>query len=361
MYTVDPNIRDLQVKDKVITRLTYSMNAPQIATPELSTEEARCYILLFREGSSYSSYIGLYLPASDRRFYYAYSGNPLSEGGISEALDEATRFAEEMGFVLDELNLSALSVDERNKWVEDQPLFGGKKDVPAVPQQEPQAPQAAKGPEDDLSIPLPEAETEATPALPVPPVPAPEPAAAAAPRAAEAVEYKPPEAVEYEAPEPAAAEAPKAAEAVEYQAPEAVEYKAPEPAAAAAPKAAEAVEYKAPAAVEPRIRPMQARTAGTGAATEQQAGVQVPDDDAVLPSPRLKKRAAAMRQPAGPAKRAASAGASEQGEGEVSGDRPAAAVQAAAPQRPKGSSVLQPATGTVTKEYEALARLLASF
>lgn len=127
MFTIDPNIKDLRVKEKVVSRLYFSMNSPNIATPELGTEEARCYILFFREGNSYSSYVGLYLPSSDRKIYYAYSGNPLSEGAIQAVTEEATRFAEEMGFLLDELNLSGMSVDERNQWIEGQPIFGFKR------------------------------------------------------------------------------------------------------------------------------------------------------------------------------------------------------------------------------------------
>src|SRR5574341_1077296 len=126
MFTADPNITDLQVKEKIISRIFFSLNAPQIATPELSVEEARCYVFFFRAGNSYSAYIGLYLPNSDRRFYYASSGNPVPEQSLNEALDEATRFAEEMGFLLDELKLAVMSVDERNQWIEDQAIFGYK-------------------------------------------------------------------------------------------------------------------------------------------------------------------------------------------------------------------------------------------
>ncbi len=124
MYTVDTDIKDLKVKDRVITKLFFSMNAPQIATPELGTEEARCYIMLFKEGNSYSSYIGLFLPSSDRRFFYTYSENPLAEDRLNEVMEESNQFAEEMGFLLDELKLSVMSVDERNKWIEEQPFFG---------------------------------------------------------------------------------------------------------------------------------------------------------------------------------------------------------------------------------------------
>jgi len=137
MYTVDTDIKDLQAKDRVISKLYFSMNSPQIATPELGTEEALCYIMLFKAGNSYSSYIGLYLPTSDRRFFYSYSGNPLSEDRLNEVMEESNQFAEEMGFLLDELKLAGMSVDERNRWIEDQPFFGYTKKTEEKPEEAP--------------------------------------------------------------------------------------------------------------------------------------------------------------------------------------------------------------------------------
>lgn len=137
MYTVDTNIKDLQVKERVLSRLFYSLNSPMIATPELGTEEARCFIMVFKEEKTYSSYIGLYLPNSERRFFYVYSGNPVSEAGLSELLEESNRFAEEMGFLLDELNVSGMSVEERNKWIDGQPFFGYVKKAEEKPREAP--------------------------------------------------------------------------------------------------------------------------------------------------------------------------------------------------------------------------------
>lgn len=144
MFTVDPNITDLQVKEKVIAKAFFSMNSPEIATPELSVEEARCYILFFRAGNSYSAYIGLYLPKSERKFFYVHSENTLPEEKLKDALDEAMRFAEEMGFLLDELKLASMSVDERNAWIEDQAIFGFRKQAEVKPEEKPQAEAAVK-------------------------------------------------------------------------------------------------------------------------------------------------------------------------------------------------------------------------
>lgn len=204
MFTADPNITDLQVKEKIISRIFFSLNAPQIATPELSVEEARCYVFFFRAGNSYSAYIGLYLPNSDRRFYYAYSGNPVPEQSLNETLDEATRFAEEMGFLLDELKLAVMSVDERNQWIEDQAIFGYKtktEEKPVGMIEEKPAEQPALV-EQKAVAPAPEKPKEAmTP--PPEPAPAQKKAAPAKPQAAQRAPQE-----EEEAVQPAAKAAP---------------------------------------------------------------------------------------------------------------------------------------------------------
>jgi hypothetical protein len=76
MFTITPSLTDLKVKERNIYKMLYSMNSPQVATPELSVEEARCYVLFFSEGPNLSAYIGLYLPRIDRKIFYAYSSNP---------------------------------------------------------------------------------------------------------------------------------------------------------------------------------------------------------------------------------------------------------------------------------------------
>jgi hypothetical protein len=214
MFTADPNITDLQVKEKVISRLFFSLNAPQIATPELSVEEARCYVLFFRAGNSYTAYIGLYLPNSDRRFYYAYSGNPVPEQSVNEALDEATRFAEEMGFLLDELKLAVMSVDERNQWIEDQAIFGYKTRTEEKPVGKVEAKPAEQPAlvEQKTVAPAPEKPKEALtpppePAAAVQPETSPLPAMQPAPAQKKTAPAKPQAAVPQKAPVPEAAAA----------------------------------------------------------------------------------------------------------------------------------------------------------
>ena len=143
MFTADPNITDLQVKEKGIHKILFSMNIHQVATPELSAEDARSYVIFFREGSSLSAYIGIYFMRTDRRFYYSYTANPFPFEGLSDVEDEARGFVEDMGFVLDEINIGGMSLDEKNRWLDEQPMFNRRK--PAEPQAA--APRPAQRPE----------------------------------------------------------------------------------------------------------------------------------------------------------------------------------------------------------------------
>ncbi len=127
MFTITHSLTDLKVKERNIYKMLYSMNSPQVATPELSVEEARCYVLFFSEGPNLSAYIGLYLPRIDRKIFYAYSSNPFPFEAAPDVEFEATGFAEDMGFLLDEISVSGMPADDRNRWIEEQYIFGYKK------------------------------------------------------------------------------------------------------------------------------------------------------------------------------------------------------------------------------------------
>ncbi len=126
MFTINNSIADLKVKERNIYKIFYSMNSPQVATPELGVEEARCYVLFFSEGQNLSAYIGLYLPRTGRKIFYAYTSNPFPFEAAPDVEVEAMGFAEDMGFLLDEISVSGMPLDDRNRWIEEQYIFGYK-------------------------------------------------------------------------------------------------------------------------------------------------------------------------------------------------------------------------------------------
>ncbi len=144
MFNADPNITDLNVREKNLNKVLFSMNIHQVATPELSVEDARCYILFCGEGSTMSAYIALYLTRTDGRIYYSYSSNPFPQEGMAQAEEEARGFVEDMGFVLDEMPLADLSPAEKNRWIDEQAVFSHKKqsEVQPAPSPAPAAPRS---------------------------------------------------------------------------------------------------------------------------------------------------------------------------------------------------------------------------
>ncbi len=147
MFNADPNITELNVREKNLNKVLFSMNIHQVATPDLTVEDARCYILFFGEGSNITAYIALYLTRTDSGIYYSYSSNPFPQEGMAQVEEEARGFVEDMGFVLDEMPLAGVSPAEKNRWIDEQGIFSRKKqpDVRPAPAAEPQ-PQAWKKP-----------------------------------------------------------------------------------------------------------------------------------------------------------------------------------------------------------------------
>ena len=128
MFTVDPNIADLKNKEKSLCNLLFSMNIHEVATPELSVEEARTYVLFFREGiGKMSAYIGLKFINSGRKLYYTHSANPFSSEDRNAVENEARNFAEDLGAMLDEIDIEKMSWEEKRTWFEEHDVFSIKK------------------------------------------------------------------------------------------------------------------------------------------------------------------------------------------------------------------------------------------
>lgn len=132
MFTIDATITDLKVRERNLFKVLFSMNTHQVATPELSVEEARSYIFFFRDGGKVQIYVGLYFISTDRRMYYTHSSNPFPEAQMADVEDEARAFAEGLGAMLDEIDFGKLSTDDKNRWIEEQEFLSGKKEDPPV-------------------------------------------------------------------------------------------------------------------------------------------------------------------------------------------------------------------------------------
>ncbi len=144
MFTVDPTIIDLKVKEKSMLKVLFSMNTHQVANPEMNIEEVRSYVIFCREGDGkISAYIALHLLDTNRGLFYPHSSNPFPEENMTAVDEEARGFAEGLGAMLDEIDITKMTSEERNQWIDDQAIFNLKKQVEAKPTETPAAPATA--------------------------------------------------------------------------------------------------------------------------------------------------------------------------------------------------------------------------
>lgn len=185
MFTIDPNITDVQLKEKDLYKAFFSLNSHEVATPDMSLEEARSYVFFLREGKGrLSVYIGLHLIHTDRKLFYTNSANPFLEDVLPDIEDEARSFAEGLGAFLDEADFAKMSDSEKGEWIDGQSIFGQKKEpepAPAIPPAaaEQAQPEPAPVPQ-PTAVPVPPATpvqtvpaSQATPIPPAAPVPQP--------------------------------------------------------------------------------------------------------------------------------------------------------------------------------------------
>jgi hypothetical protein len=152
MFSIDNNITELNIEEKDILKLLFSMNVHQVATPEMILEDAKSYILFFRESAGrVSAYITLYLTVTNRRLYYVHSSNPFPEEEMGTIEQEALEFAEGLGAMLDEKDFSKMTMEEKKGWIDEQEMFN---------------PRAAPGPSSQPSPAVQEAAASVSPTPP---------------------------------------------------------------------------------------------------------------------------------------------------------------------------------------------------
>lgn len=133
MFTIDISIKDLNVRERNMIKAFFSMNNHQVATPEMMLEDARSYIMFFRESSGkISAYIGIHLLLTGRKLFYSHSSNPFPEQEISSVEEDARIFAEGLGAMLDEVDFTKMDHREKMLWIDTQDIFSAQHEKPEV-------------------------------------------------------------------------------------------------------------------------------------------------------------------------------------------------------------------------------------
>ena len=345
MFTIDTTITDLKVREKNILKILFSMNIHQVATPEMMLEDARSYVLFFRESrGKLFAYIALHLLTTDRKLYYSCSDNPFPDDEMEAVEEEALTFLEGLGAMIDEVNFSNMSDSAQDRWLNDQEMFSEK---PAITETRPA--------EAIVSEVMKEAEPQAAPIQSEPVVPTtPQPVAAPIAAPVEPQPVAAPVAAPIE-PQPVAAPvaAPIEPQPIIPPAPQPVAAPIqPQPVSAPVPPIAAPVQTQpqptpVPPPVTPSVQPVLAPVHAEPVVTPALKPV-VPTVTPTAPRAPLQQQQQKQQQ-------------------KTALKRPQEATpQAVKPNVVKTSVMpqsreVQPAAGIVSRDKEALARLLASF
>ena len=112
----------LPLERERVIRLMMSFNEPMVAAPRHPVQQTHAYICTFKEDEGPSVYIYLYLTTEKVGLMYRYVEESSSEGSQT-AEDDAVQFAEDMGFLMDDLRFDELLIPQQEKLLATIPLF----------------------------------------------------------------------------------------------------------------------------------------------------------------------------------------------------------------------------------------------
>lgn len=123
MFELCDQKSSLPLERERVIRLMMSFNEPMIAPPHHHVQPTHAYICTFKEDEGLSVYIYLYLRTEKVGLMYRYAEEvPVTEGSrIAE--DEAVLFAEDMGFLMDDLRFEDLLISQQEKLLATIPMF----------------------------------------------------------------------------------------------------------------------------------------------------------------------------------------------------------------------------------------------
>ncbi len=104
-----------------------SINEPKIAAADHSAEPTQAYVCTISEGEKLLTHIVLYLSKSHDRVMYSWDEGAVPPKKQPEVESEALDFVENMGFMMDNLNLAKFSKEQRQELLADLPVFSEEK------------------------------------------------------------------------------------------------------------------------------------------------------------------------------------------------------------------------------------------
>ncbi|PLX83988.1 MAG: hypothetical protein C0617_09680 [Desulfuromonas sp.] len=122
MFVWQKEMRHLDIPAARVLHLRRSLGDVQVALPGLPSQQTTAYLAAFSENKGVRIAIALYLHRSAKVAIYLNEGGALEKAEAGAALKAGVRFAESMGFMMDDLHLQRLSASEREALWDELPL-----------------------------------------------------------------------------------------------------------------------------------------------------------------------------------------------------------------------------------------------
>lgn len=119
-----------------VVKLMMSFNEPMVAPPRHHVQPTHAYICTFKEDEGLSVYVYLHLTTEKVGILYRHSDVFSTHEECRDAEDEAVQFAEDMGFLMDDLKFELLDSAQQAKLIATIPTFispaaAVEKEIPA--------------------------------------------------------------------------------------------------------------------------------------------------------------------------------------------------------------------------------------
>ena len=130
MFVLNEGQNGLKEDEGNLVSVLHSINEPRIAAADRPAELTKAFVCTVATGKDeLQSHIVLYLTASGLRVMYSWDTEGFDPSLQEEVEMEALDFVENMGFMMDNLNISKLSDDKRNQLLEGLPIYEGSSAV----------------------------------------------------------------------------------------------------------------------------------------------------------------------------------------------------------------------------------------
>src|SRR5438067_2674434 len=127
MLQEDPKQTHVPAEPQLIAALYVATNQPLVQPIGRPAQSAQAAVVAVREGALFHVMVALTLAESGENVIY--TGAPVQQGGVQQALEEALNFAESMGFILDGTGWANLDDAHRAELLERTPAFWPPADV----------------------------------------------------------------------------------------------------------------------------------------------------------------------------------------------------------------------------------------